>query len=183
MQTEIRSKMKMMFSAEQIKRRVQELGRQISKDFDEPVGSDGQPLILLAILKGSFIFFADLAREINIPVEIEFAECSSYGNEKSSSDCVTLRLSPRVSLKGRRVLIVEDIAETGQTLAKVLGELRTLSVKEVRVCALLDKPQSRKVPLTADYVGFEIPSRYVVGYGLDVAQNVRNLPEIFSLDE
>ncbi len=142
----------------------------------------GRPLILLGVLKGSFMFLADLTRRMSVPVEIEFAAMSSYGNCLASSGAVDLRLSPAVELANRRVLVVEDIIDTGRSLPKLLEHLRSLQPKEIRVCAFLDKPEARMVDVPVDYVGFAVPQKFVVGYGLDAAQQFRALNGVYELE-
>ncbi len=171
-----------IISADRIERRVAALARQISDDFATKTDADGKPLILLGVLKGSFMFLADLARRITVPVEIEFAAMSSYGNNLASSGTVDLRLSPSVELAGRRVLVVEDIIDTGRSLATLLEHLRLFQPKEIRVCVFLDKPEARVVDVPVDYVGFAVPLKFVVGYGLDAAQQYRALDGIYELE-
>ncbi len=174
--------LKELISADRIAGRVAELAQQISDDFATEIEADGRPLILLGVLKGSFMFLADLARRITIPVEIEFASMSSYGNGLESSGTVDLRLSPSVDLAGRRVLIVEDIVDTGRSLAKLLEHLQLFRPKEVRVCVFLDKPEARVVGVAVDYIGFAVPQKFVVGYGLDAAQQYRALNGVCELE-
>ncbi len=171
-----------LISAAQIEKRVTELAQQISEDFATRIDADGRPLILLGVLKGSFVFLADLARRIAIPVEIEFAAMSSYGNSLASSGTVDFRLSPSVELADRRVLVVEDIIDTGRSLARLLEHLRSLQPKEIRVCVFLDKPEARVVDVPVDYVGFTVPQKFVVGYGLDAAQQYRALNGVYELE-
>lgn len=173
--------LKELISADRISDRVRELGEQISGDFSGSV-TEEHPLILLGILKGSFMFLADLARVISIPLEIEFATLSSYGNRLESSGTVKLQLSPPTDLKNRRVLVVEDIADTGRSLSTLLEHLKTQGAADVRLCTLLDKPDARIVDVPLDYVGFTVPKTYVVGYGLDAGQHYRQLPGIFELE-
>ena len=174
--------LKELISADRIEKRVAELGHRISEDFAATIDNDGKPLILLGVLKGSFMFLADLARQITLPVEIEFVSMSSYGNRLESSGTVELQLSPPVDLADRCVLVVEDIIDTGRSLAKLLEHLQTLAPKEIRLCAFLDKPESRVVDVPVDYVGFEVPMKFIVGYGLDAAQQYRALGGIYELD-
>ncbi len=170
-----------LISAATISVRVRELGAQISRDFVDAVKADGQPLIVLGILKGSFIFLADLTRSLSIPVDVEFASLSSYGDEKRSSGTVQMQLSPRIDLKDRRVLVVEDIVDTGLTLSTLLDHLGKAGAREVRVCTLLDKTEARATDVPVDYVGFAAPLKFVVGYGLDAAQAYRQLPGLYEL--
>ena len=162
-----------MISAKQIAARVEELAREIT-DFYR--GTD--KLVVVGLLRGSFIFIADLVREIGLPVEVDFLEASSYGNATESSREVRILKDLRGEIEGRDVLVVEDIVDTGFTLSHVLAILRTRRPARLEVCALLDKPSRREVDIKATWTGFEIPDKFVVGYGIDYAQMNRNLPHI-----
>jgi len=162
-----------MISAKSIAARVEALAREISQHF---AGSD--QLIVVGLLRGSFVFIADLVRELRLPVEVDFLEVSSYGSGMQSSREVRIVKDLRGEIEGRDVLVVEDIVDTGHTLAHVLEILRTRRPARLEVCALLDKPSRREVDVRATWVGFEIPDRFVVGYGIDYAQRDRNLPHI-----
>ncbi|HBT78101.1 MAG TPA: hypoxanthine phosphoribosyltransferase [Planctomycetaceae bacterium] len=177
-----KSLLKELISADRIERRVAELAQRISEDFAAKIEADGKPLVLLGVLKGSFMFLADLARRISIPVEIEFVSMNSYGNRLESSGTVELQFSPSIDLAGRRVVVVEDIVDSGRSLAKLLEHLRSLQPKEIRLCAFLDKPEARAIEVVIDYIGFEVPLKFVVGYGLDAAQQYRALDGIFELE-
>ena len=176
-----KSKLNELFSSDQIKERVAELGRQISEDYAAKIEADGKPLILLGVLKGCFVFLADLARQISVPVEIDFASMSSYGNRLGSSGVVELQLPSSADFTDRHVLIVEGIVDTGRSLTKLLEHFQRLHPKEVRICVLLDKSDARIVEVPVDYIGFEVPLKFVVGYGLDAAQQYRTLDGIFEL--
>ena len=178
-----KSKLNELISSDQIKERVAELGRRISEDYAAKIETDGKPLILLGVLKGCFVFLADLARQISVPVEIDFASMSSYGNRLESSGVVELQLSASTDFTDRHVLIVEGIIDTGRSLTKLLEHLRGLHPKEIRICVLLDKSEARILEVPVDYIGFEIPSKFVVGYGLDAAQQYRALDGIFVLQD
>jgi hypoxanthine phosphoribosyltransferase len=167
---EIRS---ILISEEQIHERVRQLGRQISEDY-----SNDEPLILIGILKGSFYFLADLSRVIRVPVEIEFMQISSYGGDTKSSGNVQIPKDLDRDIKGRNVLIVEDILDTGLTLDYLLRSLATREPKTLKVCTLLDKVARRRIDVPVSYRGFEIPDEFVIGYGLDYNQAYRNLPFI-----
>ena len=134
--------------------------------------------MVVGLLRGSFVFIADLVREIELPVEVDFIEASSYGNATVSSREVPILKDLRGEIEGRDVLVVEDIIDTGRTLSHVLAILGTRRPKRLEVCALLDKPSRREVEVRAKWVGFEIPDEFVVGYGIDYAQRNRNLPHI-----
>ncbi len=162
-----------LISAKSIAARVEELAREISAFY---AGTD--KLVVIGLLRGSFIFIADLVRELDLPVEVDFLEVSSYGDDTRSSREVRILKDLRGKIEGRDVLVVEDIVDTGHTLARVLDILRTRHPARLEVCALLDKPSRREVEVKATWTGFEIPDRFVVGYGIDYAQRNRNLPHI-----
>jgi hypoxanthine phosphoribosyltransferase len=162
-----------MISAKSIAARVEALAREISDHF---AGTD--KLVVVGLLRGSFIFIADLVRELDLPVEVDFLEVSSYGNATVTSREVRILKDLRGEIAGRDVLVVEDIIDTGHTIARVLDVLRTRRPARLEVCALLDKPSRREVDVAAKWVGFAIPDRFVVGYGIDYAQRNRNLPYI-----
>ena len=162
-----------LISAKAIAARVEALASEISAHFR---GTD--KLVVIGLLRGSFIFIADLVRELDLPVEVDFLEVSSYGNAMESSREVRILKDLRGEIEGRDLLVVEDIIDTGRTLRHVLDILATRHPKRVEVCALLDKPSRREVDVRAKWVGFEIPDKFVVGYGIDYAQRNRNLPHI-----
>jgi hypoxanthine phosphoribosyltransferase len=153
---------------EQLQRRVAELGEQISRDYAEGV-------LLIGILKGAVMFLADLMRHLRTPCEIDFMAVSSYGSATDSSGVVRILKDLESSIEGRDVLIVEDIIDSGLTLHYLVRSLRARRPRSLEVCALLDKPERRRVELPIRYVGFEIPDRFVIGYGLDYDQRFRNL--------
>jgi len=162
-----------MISAKAIAARVEALAREIETFF---AGSDR--LIVVGLLRGSFVFIADLVREINLPVEVDFLEASSYGDALRSSREVRILKDLRGEIAGRDVLVVEDIVDTGYTLHHVVTLLRSRGPARLEVCALLDKPARREVEVRATWTGFVIPDEFVVGYGIDFAQRNRNLPYI-----
>jgi hypoxanthine phosphoribosyltransferase len=162
-----------MISAKSIAARIEELAREIEAAF---AGSD--KLVVVGLLRGSFVFIADLVREIDLPVEVDFLEASSYGNATESSREVRILKDLRGEIAGRDVLVVEDIVDTGHTLHHVVNLLRSRNPARLRTIALLDKPSRREVDMHADWIGFEIPDEFVVGYGIDYAQRNRNLPFI-----
>jgi hypoxanthine phosphoribosyltransferase len=165
-------------SATQLAARVAQLGEQITRDYV------GKELVLVGVLKGSFIFMADLARAIDKrDMRVEFLGVQSYGDETSSSGVVQITFDLTKPIDGKHVLIVEDIVDTGLTMEYLLDNLRTRHPASVRLCALLHKPSRMKKPCTIDYLGFTIPDLFVIGYGLDYAQNYRNLPYIGVLSE
>ncbi len=160
-----------LITAEALRQRVQELGQQITREYA------GSSLVLVCVLKGSFIFAADLARAIELPLEIEFLGVRSYENTESSG-IVEVTQDLRRSVEGGHVLIVEDIVDTGLTSAFLLDLLKARRPASLRLCTLLHKPARRKVEVPLDYVGFTIEDRYVVGYGLDANQRFRHLPDV-----
>ena len=162
-----------MISAKSIAARVEALAKEISEYFE---GTD--KLIVVGLLRGSFVFIADLARELDLPVEIDFMETSSYGNSTESSREVRILKDIRGEIEGRDVLVVEDIVDTGHTLNHVVHLLKSRNPARMKICALLDKPSRREVDISADWIGFEIPDKFVVGYGIDYAQRNRNLDHI-----
>jgi hypoxanthine phosphoribosyltransferase len=171
------TKPEILFPRETIDRRVKELAAQISRDYE------GREPLLVGILKGSFVFMADLIRGLSIPCRVDFVRVASYGGDTQSSGEVRITGDLELPLTGRDVLIVEDIVDTGLTLSRLLGVLRERQPASVRVCAFLDKSARRRVPFTADYVGFAIPDRFVVGYGLDFNENYRFLPDVCMLKD
>jgi hypoxanthine phosphoribosyltransferase len=162
-----------LISAKAIAARVEALARDISAYFH-----DTDKLVVVGLLRGSFVFIADLVRELDLPVEVDFIEVSSYGNATESSREVRVMKDLRGEIEGRDVLLVEDIIDTGYTLRHVLDILNTRRPRRIEVCALLDKPSRREVDVKARWIGFEIPDTFVVGYGIDYAQRNRNLPHI-----
>jgi len=165
--------LKVLLSAEQIHNRITELGAEIDRDYPS-----GEPVYLIAVLKGAFIFMADLARAMKTPARIEFIGISSYGKGKTSSGQVQLTKDLDAPIEGHHVIIVEDILDTGITLNYLTKLMAQRKPKSLRIVALLDKPERRKSPVKADYVGFKIPDEFVVGYGLDYAEDYRNLKDV-----
>ncbi|WP_386682132.1 hypoxanthine phosphoribosyltransferase [Loktanella sp. R86503] len=162
-----------MISAKSIAARIEALARDIHDAFN---GTD--KLVVVGLLRGSFVFIADLVRELELPVEVDFIEASSYGDGMESSREVRILKDLRGTIEGRDVLIVEDIVDTGHTLSHVTDYLRSRHPARLKTIALLDKPARREVDFRADWTGFEIPDAFVVGYGIDFAQRNRNLPYI-----
>ena len=162
-----------MISAKAIAARVESLAAQITKHY---AGCD--KLVVVGLLRGSFVFIADLVREIDLPVEVDFLEASSYGDAMHSSREVRILKDLRGEIAGKDVLVVEDIVDTGFTLTHVKNLLLSRQPKRLEVCVLLDKPTRREIEIKATWTGFEIPDEFVVGYGIDFAQRNRNLPYI-----
>jgi len=165
-----------LVAADDLQRRVVELGAEISSDYA------GRTLLLVGVLKGAVFFLSDLMRFIDIPVEVDFMAVASYGSATDSSGVVRILKDLDVAIEGRDVLIVEDIVDSGLTLQYLMRNLGSRNPRTLEVCALLTKPERRKVDLPTRYVGFEIPDRFVVGYGLDYAERHRNLPFVAVLD-
>jgi hypoxanthine phosphoribosyltransferase len=165
-----------LVSEEAIRAKVAELGREISRDYQ------GKELLLIGLLRGAIVFLSDLMRAIDIPVQLDFIGISSYG-DSTESGAVRLVMDLETDIAGADVLIVEDIVDTGKTLFYLVENLRARQPASLRICALLDKPDRRQVPIEVAYVGFEIPDKFVVGYGLDFAEGYRNLPFVGVLKE
>lgn len=161
-----------LIGTEELQARVAELGRQISEDYR------GRDLLLICLLRGAVVFLSDLIRAIEMPLEMDFIAISSYGDSTESSGVVRLVMDLKSNITGRNVLIVEDIVDSGRTLAYILDNLQTRRPADLKVCALLSKPSRREIEVKLDYLGFEIPDAFVVGYGLDYAEGYRNLPFI-----
>ncbi len=165
-----------LISAKAIAARIEELCRDITGEF-----GDTDKLIVVGLLRGSFVFIADLVRELDLPIEVDFLEASSYGDSTESSREVRILKDLRGAIEGRDVLLVEDIVDTGHTLMHVTKLLLSRDPKRLKTIALLNKQSRREVDFNADWVGFEIPDEFVVGYGIDFAQRNRNLPYIGSV--
>lgn len=162
-----------LISAKAIAARVEALAAEITESFQ-----DTEKLVVVGLLRGSFVFIADLVREIDLPLEVDFLEASSYGDGMESSREVRILKDLRAPIEGRDVLVVEDIIDTGFTLSHVIALLKSRNPRRLEVCALLDKPTRREVDVRATWTGFSIPDEFVVGYGIDYAQRNRNLPYI-----
>ena len=169
---------KILFSKEEIQARIEELGKKISEDY-----KDAKSLLVIGILKGSCMFFADLIRQIDLPIEIEFMSVSSYQDSSVSSGEVKITKDVNTSVALKHVLFVEDIIDTGFTMSKVMEMFHERGAASVKLCSLLSKPDRRKVEISIDYLGFTIPDEFVIGYGLDFAEKYRNLPYVGVLDE
>lgn len=165
-------RLKVLLNREQIAKRVAELGEQVTRDFA------GESVVLIGVLKGATIFLSDLAREIKLDATFDFIAVSSYGNSREPSGEVKLTKDVDHSMEGKNIILVEDILDTGVTLTYLKNLLLTRRPKAFKIAALLDKVSRRIQPIHGDYVGFEIPNEFVVGYGLDLAERFRNLPDI-----
>lgn len=161
-----------LLTEQQIAQKVRELGERISEDYR------GNDILMVGVLKGAVIFMADLVRRITVPVSIDFMAVSSYGKASESSGVVRIMKDLDRNIAGRHVILVEDIVDTGLTLKYMLENLSTRKPASLKICSLLDKPSRRKADVTSDYNGFVIPDKFVVGYGMDYAENYRNLRDI-----
>ena len=164
--------LKALITEEELHRKVAELGKKISEDYRD------KNLLMVSVLKGSLVFMADLMRAVTIPCSIDFLSVSSYGNGTASSGEVRILKDLDCSLEGKDLLIVEDILDSGMTLSFLLKTLSARNPASIRLCTFLDKPERRRVDIRPDYVGAEVPDKFIVGYGLDYAEKYRNLPYI-----
>src|SRR6202521_4917993 len=165
-----------LLGEEQLQARIRELGREITDDYA------GRDLLLVGVLKGAVFFMADLMRGLSIPCEIDFMAISSYGDSTDSSGVVRILKDLDINIEGRDVLVVEDIIDSGLTLSYLMRNLEAREPASLEICALLTKPERREIEVPVRYVGFEIPNRFVIGYGLDFGERYRNLPYVGVLD-
>lgn len=165
-------KISVMISEEEINKRISQIGRQISEDFAN------EQVHLVCVLKGGSFFMCELSKRITVPVTLDFMSVSSYGNDTKSSGVVKIVKDLDDPLKDKNVIVIEDVVDSGRTLSYLLEMLQQREPKSLKLCTLLDKPERRVVDVHVDYTGFEIPDKFVVGYGLDYAQKYRNLPYI-----
>ena len=173
---DVNKREKTLFSREEIQTRVQELGNEITEIYKN------NNLVVVSLLRGSFIFAADLVREISIPVEVDFMTTSSYENDEVSSGIVNIVHDIRADIKGKDVLIVDDIMDSGYTLKRVIEHIRLKDPNSVKICVMLDKPSRRQVDISPDFTGFSIPDVFIVGYGLNYGDYYRNIPYIFTFE-
>ena len=164
--------LEVLFNAAQIEHRVRELGQQIRKDYD------GKELVMVAVLKGAFVFVADLTRQIDLPLAVDFIGLSSYGEATESSGVVKITSDLSKPIEGKHVIVVEDIVDTGLTMRYLLDNLMTRKPASVKICTLLQKPSRARTKIPVDYCGFTVPDLFVIGYGLDAGEKYRNLPYI-----
>jgi hypoxanthine phosphoribosyltransferase len=169
--------LKILISRDEIAKAVNRLAREIKRDYQ-----DKQPL-LIGVLKGSFVFLADLIRQLDLPLELDFVRLASYGAARESSGRVRIIQGVKTPVKDRDVLVIEDIVDTGITTSFLLGYLRKKKPASLKLCALTDKPSRHKIPVSIDYLGFTVPNKFIVGYGLDCNQRLRNLPDIYTLED
>ena len=166
-----------LYSEKQIHEIVQRIGDQISRDYAD------KDLMMISVLKGSLIFMADLMRAISVPCSIDFLSVSSYGSGTTTTGEVRILKDLDTSLEGKDVLVVEDILDSGMTLSFLLNSLQARHPRSIRLCTFLDKPERRRVDIKADYIGVQVPDKFIVGYGLDYAEKYRNLPDVCVIEE
>lgn len=172
-----RSELKILIRRDEIAAAIDRVAREINSDYQKK-----QP-VLIGILKGSFVFMADLIRRLDFPLEVDFVRLSSYGSGRETSNRVRVVQGLTTPVTGRDVLVVEDIVDTGTTISFLLDYLWKRSPASVKLCTLADKPSRRRVSVPVDYVGFEVPNKFIVGYGLDCDEKFRNLPDIYALED
>lgn len=165
--------LKVIYSKEQIAERIAELGAEISKVYE------GKELVVICVLKGGFMFFADLVRHITVKPELDFVRLASYGNKSESSRAVSFTKDVEISLKGKHVLVVEDIVDTGHSMKFLMDQLEARGAESLRLAVLVNKTERREVAVTSDFIGFSLPSGFIVGYGLDYAEKYRELDGIY----
>lgn len=170
------TKLKPCISEEVIQKRVKEMAEEISALYK------GQPLVVICVLKGAFLFFSDLVKHLTCEPELDFVRLASYGQSSKSSRTITFTKDVEIPLEGKHVLIVEDIVDTGHSMDFLFRQLQARGVRSLRLAVLLDKNERREVPVTAHFVGFTLPSGFVVGYGLDYAERYRELPAIYEAE-
>ena len=170
-------KLKILISRDEIAKAVDRLASEIKRDYQ------GKQPLLIGVLKGSFMFMADLIRQLDLPLELDFIGLSSYGAARESSGRVRVVQGVKAPIKGRDVLMIEDIVDTGITISFLLNYLKKKQPASLKLCALTDKPSRRRVPVSIDYLGFTVPNKFIVGYGLDFNQRFRNLPDIYALED
>ncbi len=169
------SNKKLVLSKQQIAERVQALGHEITSDYK------GKKLVLLGVLNGAFIFFADLCRSVEMDLEVDFIRVASYGDATHSSGTIRLSKPTEIDFQNKDIIIVEDIVDTGRTMAWLINHFAEMGASSVKVCTLIDKSERREVEVQVDYAGFKIDKGYLIGYGMDCAEVYRNLPEIYEL--
>jgi hypoxanthine phosphoribosyltransferase len=173
----LQPQLKILISHDEIVKAVDRLAREINRDYQ------GKQPLLIGVLKGSFVFMADLIRQLDLPLELDFVRLSSYGSARESSGKVRVVQGLQTPIKGRDVLVVEDIVDTGITTSFLLEYLRKKKPASLKLCALTDKPSRHRVPVSIDYLGFTVPNKFIVGYGIDFDEKFRNLPHIYALED
>ena len=169
-------RLKVLITREEISQAVTRLASEISHDYRS------KQLLLIGVLKGSFMFMADLSRQLGLPVEVDFVRLSSYGAAQKTSGKVKVVQPLKTPIKGRHVLVIEDIVDTGITVSFLLDYLKRKKPASLKLCVLTDKPSRRQVPVSIDYLGFTVPDKFIVGYGLDLDEKFRHLPDICSVE-
>jgi hypoxanthine phosphoribosyltransferase len=169
--------LKILLKRNEIATAVGRLASEIKQDYQ------GKQPLLIGALKGSFVFMADLIRQLDLPLELDFVRLSSYGTARESSGKVRVVQEVKMPVKGKDVLVIEDIVDTGITISFLLDYLKKKQPASLKLCALTDKPSRRRVPVSIDYLGFTVPNKFIVGYGLDFDQRFRNLPDIYTLED
>jgi len=168
---------KILISRDEIAKAVDRLACEIKRDYQ------GKQPLLISVLKGSFVFMADLIRQLDLPLELEFVRLSSYGAARQSSGKVRIIQGVKTPVKGRDVLVIEDIVDTGITISFLLDYLKKKKPASLKLCVLTDKPSRHRVPVFINYLGFTVPDKFIVGYGLDFNERFRNLPDIYTLED
>jgi len=168
---------KILISRDEIAKAVDRLACEIERDYQ------GKQPLLISVLKGSFVFMADLIRQLDLPLELDFVRLSSYGAARESSGKVRVVQGAKTPIKDRDILVVEDIVDTGITISFLLDYLQKKKPASLKLCVLTDKPSRRRVPVSIDYLGFTVPNKFIVGYGLDFNERFRNLPHIYTLED
>jgi len=168
---------KILISRDEIAKAVDRLACEIERDYQ------GKQPLLISVLKGSFVFMADLIRQLDLPLELDFVRLSSYGAARESSGKVRVAQGAKTPIKDRDILVVEDIVDTGITISFLLDYLQKKKPASLKLCVLTDKPSRRRVPVSIDYLGFTVPNKFIVGYGLDFDERFRNLPHIYTLED
>jgi hypoxanthine phosphoribosyltransferase len=169
--------LKILISHNEIAEAVNRLACEIDRDYQ------GKQPLLISVLKGSFVFMADLIRQLDLPLELDFVRLASYGSARESSGRVRIIQAVKTPVKGRDVLVIEDIVDTGITISFLLDYLKKKKPASLKLCALTDKPSRRRVSVPVDYLGFTVPNKFIVGYGLDCDEKFRNLPDIYTLED
>lgn len=173
----IQPQLKILINCDEIARAVDRLACEIKRDYQ------GKQPLLIGVLKGSFMFMADLIRQLDLPLELDFVRLSSYGAARQSSGKVRVVQGVKTPVKGRDVLVIEDIVDTGITISFLLNYLEKKMPASLKLCVLTDKPSRRRIPVPIDYLGFTVPNKFIVGYGLDFDERSRNLPHIYTLED
>ena len=171
------SQLKILISRDEVAKAVARLAHEINRDYQ------GKRPLLIGVLKGSFVFMADLIRHLDLPLELEFVKLSSYGSAKESSGKVKVVQGLQTPIEGRDILVVEDIVDTGITTSFLLDYLKKEKPASLKLCALTDKPSRHKVSVSIDYLGFTVPDKFIVGYGIDCDEKFRNLPDIYTIED